>query len=117
MGTGWLNPTAGIDFTVIGLLEKQGSQMGRTLDNPVYIPVTMFYSLYGGRQRGSQVFGRARDGSGLTMDDALDTTRAGSLAVSVRATSRSGATQPEKLVFNPSGYHHNIIQTVLLEVA
>lgn len=47
----------------------------------------------------------------------LDTRNAGSLAVSVRATSRSGATQPEKLVTNPSGYHHNAIQTVLLEVA
>lgn len=46
----------------------------------------------------------------------LDTAKAGSLAVSVRATSRSGATQPEKLTPNPSGYHHNIIQTVLLEV-
>ena len=47
----------------------------------------------------------------------LDTSNAGSLAVSVRATSRSGATQPEKLVPNPSGYHHNAIQAVLLEVA
>jgi DMSO/TMAO reductase YedYZ molybdopterin-dependent catalytic subunit len=47
----------------------------------------------------------------------LDTKSAGPLAISVRATSRSGATQPEKLTPNPSGYHHNIIQTVLLEVA
>lgn len=47
----------------------------------------------------------------------LDTKSAGALAVSVRATSRSGAAQPEKLVPNPSGYHHNAIQTVLLEVA
>lgn len=47
----------------------------------------------------------------------LDTSRAGSLAVSVRATSRSGETQPAQLVINPSGYHHNAIQTVVLEVA
>lgn len=46
----------------------------------------------------------------------LDTTNAGPLAISVRATSHGGATQPEKLTPNPSGYHHNIIQTVLLEV-
>jgi DMSO/TMAO reductase YedYZ molybdopterin-dependent catalytic subunit len=47
----------------------------------------------------------------------LDTSKAGPLAVSIRASSRSGAMQPEKLTANPSGYHHNIIQTVLLEVA
>lgn len=47
----------------------------------------------------------------------LDTANIGPLALSVRATSRSGATQPEKLVANPSGYHHNTIQTVLLEIA
>ncbi len=46
----------------------------------------------------------------------IDTRKAGPLAVSVRAVSRNGAAQPEKLTFNPSGYHHNIIQTVLLEV-
>jgi putative ABC transport system permease protein len=57
-------------------LEKQGSQMGRTLDNPVYIPMTMYYTVYGGKQRGSAVFARARDGTGLSMDEALDTTRA-----------------------------------------
>jgi putative ABC transport system permease protein len=67
---------SGIDFTVIGLLEKQGSQMGRSMDNPVYIPITNFYSIYGGRNRGTAVFGKARENSNLTMDEALDTTRA-----------------------------------------
>jgi hypothetical protein len=47
----------------------------------------------------------------------LDTKSAGPLAISVRATSRSGATQPENLTPNPSGYHHNTIQTMLLGVA
>jgi len=46
----------------------------------------------------------------------LDTRKAGPLSVSVRATSRSGAVQPAALIHNASGYHHNMIQTVLLEV-
>jgi putative ABC transport system permease protein len=67
---------AGMDFTVIGLLERQGSAFGRSMDNPVYMPITMFYALYGGKNRGSAVFGKAREGTGLSMDEALDVTRA-----------------------------------------
>jgi sulfite dehydrogenase (cytochrome) subunit A len=47
----------------------------------------------------------------------VDTSQAGSLTLAVRARSRDGATQPEKLTFNPGGYHGNIVQTVTLEVA
>jgi len=47
----------------------------------------------------------------------LDTSRAGPLEVAVRAHSRSGATQPDKLIVNPSGYHDNIVQTLAVEVA
>ena len=65
---------SGIDFTVIGLLERQGSSFGRSQDNPVYIPVTVYEQLFGGRN-GSTVFGKARPGSGLNMADALDITR------------------------------------------
>jgi DMSO/TMAO reductase YedYZ molybdopterin-dependent catalytic subunit len=46
----------------------------------------------------------------------LDTSRAGRLEVLVRATGRGGARQPERLTPNPSGYHHNVIQTLALEV-
>jgi hypothetical protein len=42
---------------------------------------------------------------------------AGSVKVMVRATSNAGATQPEKLLFNPAGYHHNVIQTLTLVAA
>jgi putative ABC transport system permease protein len=66
---------SGNEFTVIGILERQGSSFGRSLDNPVYIPFTVYNEMYGG-QRGSAVFGKARPGMGLTMDEALDTTRA-----------------------------------------
>jgi DMSO/TMAO reductase YedYZ molybdopterin-dependent catalytic subunit len=48
---------------------------------------------------------------------ALDTSQAGQLQVAVRARSRSGAKQPDKLTPNPSGYHDNIVQTVSVEVA
>ena len=40
----------------------------------------------------------------------------GSLVVMARATSRSGETQTEQLVFNPAGYHHNVIQRIYVEV-
>ena len=65
---------AGIEFTVIGLLERQGSSFGRSLDDPVYIPISIYNQMYGS-QRGSAVFGRARPGSGLDMEQALDLAR------------------------------------------
>lgn len=64
----------GKEFTVIGLLERQGSSFGRSLDNPVYIPVTVYWNMYG-RQTGTTIFGKARAGTGLQMEDALETSR------------------------------------------
>jgi DMSO/TMAO reductase YedYZ molybdopterin-dependent catalytic subunit len=46
----------------------------------------------------------------------LDTSRAGPLALLVRATSRGGERQPEKLTVNPAGYHDNKILSLALEV-
>ena len=66
---------SGVEFEVIGLLEQQGSSFGRSLDNPVYMPISVYNQLFGGK-RGSVVFGRARPETGLTMDEALDVTRA-----------------------------------------
>jgi putative ABC transport system permease protein len=66
---------SGKDFTIIGLLERQGSSFGRSLDNPVYIPISVYQQLFGGRN-GSAVFGKARPGSQLTFEEALDTSRA-----------------------------------------
>ena len=40
----------------------------------------------------------------------------GSVVVMARATSNSGETQATELVFNPAGYHHNVIQRLYLEV-
>ncbi|MDQ2776251.1 MAG: ABC transporter permease [Acidobacteriota bacterium] len=64
----------GQEFTVIGLLERQGSAFGASMDNPVYIPSTVFTAIYGS-QRGMAVFGKPRDGSGLTFEQGLDVTR------------------------------------------
>lgn len=47
----------------------------------------------------------------------LDTSRPGPLHLQVRARSRSGTVQPKTPIANPSGYHHNAIQAVSLEVA
>jgi DMSO/TMAO reductase YedYZ molybdopterin-dependent catalytic subunit len=46
----------------------------------------------------------------------LDTSRTGPVQIAVRASSRNGTRQPEKLTFNASGYHDNIVQSVTLEV-
>jgi putative ABC transport system permease protein len=66
---------SGTVFTVIGVLERQGSSFGRSLDNPVYMPITVYNQMYGG-QKGTAVFGKARPGSRLNMGEALDVTRA-----------------------------------------
>ena len=47
----------------------------------------------------------------------LDTHTAGTVSILARAVSRSGARQPDRLTPNPSGYHHNLVQSVSLEVA
>jgi DMSO/TMAO reductase YedYZ molybdopterin-dependent catalytic subunit len=40
----------------------------------------------------------------------------GAQVVMARATSRDGETQGERLIHNPAGYHHNVIQRVRVEV-
>jgi len=65
----------GEEFTVIGVLQRQGSSFGRTLDNPVYIPTTVYNKIYGSNT-GMAVFGTPRKGSGLNMAEAIDLTRA-----------------------------------------
>jgi sulfite dehydrogenase (cytochrome) subunit A len=41
----------------------------------------------------------------------------GARVVMARATSRAGETQVDRLIHNPAGYHHNVIQRVQVEVA
>lgn len=66
---------AGQEFTVIGCLERQGSSFGASLDTPVYIPTTVFTAIYGA-QRGFALFGKPRNGLGLSFNEGLDITRA-----------------------------------------
>ena len=65
---------SGSEFTVIGVLEHQGSTFGQSQDTPIYIPSPVYQSLFGGSQN-LAIFGRAQTGSGLTMMSALDNTR------------------------------------------
>ena len=43
--------------------------------------------------------------------------QAGSVTVLARAVARDGATQSEKLIHNPAGYHHNVVQRADYHVA
>jgi DMSO/TMAO reductase YedYZ molybdopterin-dependent catalytic subunit len=47
----------------------------------------------------------------------LEPRTAGTLNVRVRATARDGSQQPDALVPNPAGYHHNVVQDVDFHVA
>jgi putative ABC transport system permease protein len=64
----------GVEFTVIGLLERLGSAFGRDQDRVIYIPVSAFDRLYG-PGTGFALFGRPKPGSGLDLSSALDETR------------------------------------------
>jgi putative ABC transport system permease protein len=64
----------GIDFTVVGVLEKLGSSFGQDQDKNIYIPNGAFERLYG-QGLGFPVFGRPKPGSGQSMQEALDETR------------------------------------------
>ncbi len=79
----------GIEFTVVGVEEKLGSAFGRDQDKSIYIPVSAFDRMYG-PGTGFAVFGRARPGLNLTMQDALDQTR---VALRMRFHARPG--QPD----------------------
>jgi sulfite dehydrogenase len=45
------------------------------------------------------------------------TAHAGKLVVLARATNASGQTQVAKALFNPAGYHHNVVHRIELDVA
>jgi len=64
----------GIEFRIVGRPQSLGSAFGRDQDQVVYIPYRAFVRLYGSG-RGIQLFGRARESSGLSMEDAIDETR------------------------------------------
>lgn len=65
----------GLDFVVIGVQDKLGSVFGRSEDRSAFIPVSVFNRLFGPGKNIS-VFGKARPETGLTLDAAVDLTRA-----------------------------------------
>jgi putative ABC transport system permease protein len=64
----------GIDFTVVGVLERLGSAFGNSQDNVAYIPITSFNRLFG-PGRSIAIFGRPKPSSGISMQQSLDYTR------------------------------------------
>jgi DMSO/TMAO reductase YedYZ molybdopterin-dependent catalytic subunit len=44
-------------------------------------------------------------------------TERGALTVMARATNRAGATQTTELIHNPAGYHHNVVQRIVVNAA
>jgi putative ABC transport system permease protein len=78
----------GIDFTVIGVLERLGSAFGRSMDKSTYIPYTAYLRMFGGGNN-IAVFARPRPETGLPMEHSLELTRA---ALRVRYHARPGET-------------------------
>lgn len=83
----------GFDFKIIGVQEKLGSSFGRTQDNSVYMPDTTFDKIYG-PAKSMGIFARAKPGSGLSLDDALEVTRA-----SMRIRNHLGPTKEDNFDF------------------
>jgi putative ABC transport system permease protein len=79
----------GIDFIVIGVLEKLGSAFGRSLDKSTYIPYSSYVRMWG-ENRSIVVFARPRPEGGFAMEESLDETRA---ALRARFHTRPG--QPD----------------------
>jgi putative ABC transport system permease protein len=79
----------GVDFTVVGVQEKLGNVMGGLRDNAVFIPVTVYRRMFG-TPNSITLFARARAGLGLSLDEALDVTRA-----ALRARFRLRPNQPD----------------------
>jgi putative ABC transport system permease protein len=79
----------GIEFTVVGVLERLGSAFGRDQDNAVYIPLPAFTRMWG-PGTGFALFGRPKPASGLDLESALDETR---VALRTRFHARPG--QPD----------------------
>ncbi len=101
----------GLDFTVVGYQEKLGSAFGRSQDNQVYVPATMFARMYG-RAASLAVFGKPRPETGLNLESGLDITRA---ALRSRFKARPGA--PDNFDFLTPDSIRSFIGSILALVA
>jgi putative ABC transport system permease protein len=75
-----------LDFTVVGVQDRVGSPFGRNQDNIAYIPFPVFEKMSGAPQS-IAIFGRARPGTNLSVETALDVTR---VALRTRFHARPG---------------------------
>jgi putative ABC transport system permease protein len=80
----------GTEFTVVGVQEKLGSAFGQSQDKTAYVPISAYLRMYG-VGGGFAIFARPKPGTGLTMQQSLDSTR---VALRNRFHSRPG--QPDK---------------------
>lgn len=104
----------GLDFTIIGLQDKLGSNFGRTQDNSVYIPATVFERMYG-QPRTYSLFAKPRPSTGLTLEDGLDVTR---VALRSRYKAKPGADDPFEFLTPDSirSFVDNILGMIALVV-
>jgi putative ABC transport system permease protein len=104
----------GYEFLIIGVQEKLGSSFGRSQDNSVYIPDTTFEKLYG-PAKSMSFFARARAGSGLSLDDALEVTRG-----AMRVRNHLGPTKEDNFDFltpdSIRGFIDNILGLIRIVV-
>lgn len=77
----------GYSFLIIGLQEKLGNAGGRSQDNSVYIPDSVFTRIFG-PSRSMSIFARPKPETGLSLEQGLDITRA---ALRIRFKTRPGA--------------------------
>lgn len=93
----------GNGFTLSGLAWDNGSGIAR-----VEVSTT------GGETWGPAMLGPIESAYAFRPWSIQLTASPGPFRPMIRATAKSGATQPDKPVFNPAGYHHNGVQTLSL---
>jgi DMSO/TMAO reductase YedYZ molybdopterin-dependent catalytic subunit len=71
-------------------------------------------SINGGTTWGTAMLGKQEGRFGFQPWSIQLVSSPGKVMPIIRATSKSGAMQPQKPIFNPAGYHHNAIQTLSL---
>lgn len=96
----------GAGFTLAGMAWDNGTGIARVDVSP-----------NGGETWGVAMLGKA-DGPFAFQPWSIQLTASpGPLMVLIRATSKTGAVQPEKAIFNAAGYHNNAIQRLSLTAA
>ncbi len=64
----------GVSYTVVGVGAKQGKTLGQSQDNWIAVPLPAFQRSYG-MQKSVTIFLKAKGGSGLAMQDAMEEVR------------------------------------------